>query len=186
MTEKPMRLRGSAAMLAFGLVLALLVMACGNSATPSPSAPAASGTAALNGTWLLVSYTSPGGTQAAMAPSGSGLLAATQPTGDAVVWVVTGADAASVQRAAAAIKPSTLAGAFAFLLVVLVVVSWLAVRAERAHREADQRRRQAESLIGFMLGDLRTRLEAVNRLDALDAVGDRALDYVRVSEVELA
>jgi eukaryotic-like serine/threonine-protein kinase len=75
------------------------------------------------------------------------------------------------------VQVAALAGVFAFLLVVLAVVSWLAVRAERAHREADQRRHQAESLIGFMLGDLRTRLEAVNRLDALDAVGDRALAY---------
>jgi tetratricopeptide (TPR) repeat protein len=67
--------------------------------------------------------------------------------------------------------------AFVFLLTVLAVVSWLAVRAEQARREADQRRGQAESLIGFMLGDLRTKLEAVNRLDVLDAVGDRSLAY---------
>jgi eukaryotic-like serine/threonine-protein kinase len=68
-------------------------------------------------------------------------------------------------------------GAFALLLAVLAVVSWLAVAAERARREADQRRRQAESLIGFMLGDLRKKLEAVDRLDVLDSVGDRALAY---------
>jgi tetratricopeptide (TPR) repeat protein len=66
---------------------------------------------------------------------------------------------------------------FVFLLIVLAVVSWLAVRAERAHREADQRRAQAESLIGFMLGDLREKLESVNRLDILDAAGDRSLAY---------
>ncbi|MFG5409215.1 hypothetical protein ABXN37_15310 [Piscinibacter sakaiensis] len=36
---------------------------------------------------------------------------------------------------------------------------------------------QAESLIEFMLGDLRRRLEPVGRLDALDSVGDRALAY---------
>lgn len=66
---------------------------------------------------------------------------------------------------------------FLVLVAVLAVVSWLAVEAERARREAEHRRKQAESLIGFMLGDLRTRLEAVNRLDVLDAVGDRALGY---------
>ena len=74
-------------------------------------------------------------------------------------------------------RAAAVAAAFAALLVVLAVVSWLAVRAEAARREAVQRRRQAESLIGFMLGDLRTRLEQVNRLDVLDAVGDRALAY---------
>lgn len=68
-------------------------------------------------------------------------------------------------------------GAFAVLLVVLAVVSWLAVEAERSRRDAERRRQQAEDLISFMLGDLRTRLEMVNRLDVLDATGERALAY---------
>ena len=77
-------------------------------------------------------------------------------------------------------------GAFAALLVVLAVVSWLAVEAERARREAEHRRRQAEDLIGFMLGDLRRRLEEVNRLDVLDAAGNRALAYFdQVPETQL-
>ncbi|HEX4962630.1 MAG TPA: serine/threonine-protein kinase [Thermoanaerobaculia bacterium] len=75
------------------------------------------------------------------------------------------------------VRVAAVTGAFVFLLIVLAVVSWLAVRAERARREAVQRRKQAEALIGFMLGDLRQRLEALNRLDALDAAGDRALAY---------
>jgi tetratricopeptide (TPR) repeat protein len=75
------------------------------------------------------------------------------------------------------LRVAAVTGAFVFLLAVLAVVSWLAVRAERARREADQRRKQAESLIGFMLGDLHQRLKAVNRLDTLDAAADRALAY---------
>jgi tetratricopeptide (TPR) repeat protein len=75
------------------------------------------------------------------------------------------------------LRLAAISSAFVFLLAVLAVVSWLAVRAERAHREADQRRAQAESLIGFMLGDLREKLESVNRLDILDAAGDRSLAY---------
>ena len=79
------------------------------------------------------------------------------------------------------------AASFVFLLAVLAVVSWLAVRAESARREAEHRRRQAESLIGFMLGDLRHRLEEVNRLDVLDAVGDHALaDFDAVPEAQLS
>lgn len=46
-----------------------------------------------------------------------------------------------------------------------------------ARREADRRRGQAEGLIGFMLGDLRKRLADVGRLDILDDVGAKALDY---------
>jgi serine/threonine-protein kinase len=51
----------------------------------------------------------------------------------------------------------------------------LDLRRERA--EAERRRAQAEDMIGFMLGDLRERLEPVGRLDVLDAVGDKALAY---------
>jgi hypothetical protein len=43
--------------------------------------------------------------------------------------------------------------------------------------EARAQRAQAEGLLEFMLGDLRKRLQPVGRLDALDAVGERALAY---------
>jgi serine/threonine-protein kinase len=46
-----------------------------------------------------------------------------------------------------------------------------------AREEADKRRGQAEGLIGFMVGDLRTRLAAVGRLEILDEVGTQALAY---------
>ena len=46
-----------------------------------------------------------------------------------------------------------------------------------AREEAEQRREQAESLIGFMLGDLRARLQEVGRLELLDEVGRQATAY---------
>lgn len=49
--------------------------------------------------------------------------------------------------------------------------------AVEARNEAVLRRGQAEDLIGFMLGDLRRKLEPVGRLEILDDVGDKALDY---------
>ena len=61
--------------------------------------------------------------------------------------------------------------------VVLLVVSVLAVQAVRARGDADFRRAQAEDLIGFMLGDLRAKLTPVGRLDVLDGVGKKALEY---------
>jgi tetratricopeptide (TPR) repeat protein len=39
------------------------------------------------------------------------------------------------------------------------------------------RRQQAEGLIGFMLGDLRKKLEPIGKLDILDAVGEQAMSY---------
>ena len=65
-------------------------------------------------------------------------------------------------------------GASAVVVAALVtgaVVAWVEAR------EAQQQQAQAEGLIEFMLGDLRERLKPVGRLDALDAVGERALAY---------
>lgn len=59
----------------------------------------------------------------------------------------------------------------------MLFTSGLAYTAIDARDEARDQRREAEGLIGFMLGDLRTKLEPVGRLDVLDAVGVRALEY---------
>ena len=46
-----------------------------------------------------------------------------------------------------------------------------------ARDEADQRRGQAETLIGFMVGDLRDKLTPIGRLEILDDVSKQALAY---------
>ncbi len=70
------------------------------------------------------------------------------------------------------------AAAVAIALVAGTVVStWQAVRATRAERTASQERARAEGLLAFMLGDLRTQLAKVGRLDVLEAVGDKAMAY---------
>ncbi|GAC1625978.1 MAG: TIR domain-containing protein [Nevskia sp.] len=53
----------------------------------------------------------------------------------------------------------------------------LAVQALLARRAAEKSRQQGEDLIGFMLGDLRAKLEPLGKLDILDAVGDQAMGY---------
>lgn len=50
-------------------------------------------------------------------------------------------------------------------------------------REAGRQRVQAEGLIEFMLTDLRTKLQPVGRLDALDAVGEKALSYYAAQDL---
>lgn len=62
-------------------------------------------------------------------------------------------------------------------LLGMIGASALAVTAIQARDAARDQRREAEGLIGFMLGDLKDRLEPIGRLDALDAVGTRALAY---------
>lgn len=59
----------------------------------------------------------------------------------------------------------------------MLVMAVLAAMAIHSRGEAQSRRAQAEDLIEFMLGDLRKRLDPVGRLDALDAVGEKALAY---------
>lgn len=67
-------------------------------------------------------------------------------------------------------------GVGAAAVALTAVVGGAAVALLEA-QEAQARRRDAEGLIEFMLGDLRQRLQPVGRLDVLDAVGTRALAY---------
>jgi eukaryotic-like serine/threonine-protein kinase len=80
------------------------------------------------------------------------------------------------------------AGIAAVLLVIaLSVAAVLGVEARLANRRAELRRGQAEDLIGFMLTDLRSRLDPLGKLEILDEVGKRAMVYfAAVPEEELS
>ncbi|HEX5961417.1 MAG TPA: TIR domain-containing protein [Rhodanobacteraceae bacterium] len=61
-----------------------------------------------------------------------------------------------------------------------------------AKQAAERRQKQAEDLVDFMLGDLTTKLRALDRLDVLRAVDDKAMAYFKslppsdVNDTELA
>lgn len=61
--------------------------------------------------------------------------------------------------------------------MAFAVTAVLAINAVIARNEAEQRREQAEDLLSFMVGDLYERLEPMGRLDVLDDVGVKAMDY---------
>jgi tetratricopeptide (TPR) repeat protein len=65
----------------------------------------------------------------------------------------------------------------ALALTVSAITLVFAVFAHLARQEAELRREQGEELISFMLGDLRSRLEPMGRLDILDAVGEQSSKY---------
>ena len=79
----------------------------------------------------------------------------------------------------------------ALALVVMAITSVLAVyallsrhqamiaqhQAQVAQQAAQRRQKQAEGLVGFMLGDLNDKLNQVHRLDIMQAVDDKALAY---------
>jgi tetratricopeptide (TPR) repeat protein len=70
-----------------------------------------------------------------------------------------------------------LAGIAAASITGMVIALVLAISAIDARDDARDERRKAESLIGFMLGDLKDKLEPLGRLDVLDSVGAQAMAY---------
>ena len=77
--------------------------------------------------------------------------------------------------------------AIAATIFLVVLGIWrYTVDLSRARADAEKRRAQAEDLINFMVGDLRTKLEAVQRLEVLDDVAEKALQYVGSSNPETA
>ncbi len=73
------------------------------------------------------------------------------------------------QKRTTAIVAASLAG--------MAFTTGLSVVAINARDAARDERREAEGMVGFMLGDLKAELEPIGRLDALDQVGARALTY---------
>ena len=65
----------------------------------------------------------------------------------------------------------------ALALVVMLVTTALAITAVIARHDAERRQKQAEELVGFMLGDLNDKLQEVTRLDIMEAVDDKAMAY---------
>ena len=80
-----------------------------------------------------------------------------------------------VQRHHTGVAATT--AAIAALGVGIGVALWQA-------REAQAQRVQAEGLVEYMIGDLRKKLQPVGRLDVLDGVGLKALDYYATQDLD--
>lgn len=70
-----------------------------------------------------------------------------------------------------------LAGISAASIAAMIIALVLAVTSIDARDDARDQRRKAENLVGFMLGELKGKLEPLGRLDVLDSVGAHAIDY---------
>lgn len=70
-----------------------------------------------------------------------------------------------------------MAAGIAASLLMATAMAGLAWAAYEARNEALRSRQQAEDLLQFMLGDLRDKLRPIGRLEVLDAVGAKAMDY---------
>ena len=68
-------------------------------------------------------------------------------------------------------------GAAASFAVIAIVAGAMGLLAHRAEGVAEQRSREAEGLMNYMVGDLADKLRPLGRLDLLSGVGEKALSY---------
>ena len=129
---------------------------------------------------LLVRYENGAPTQEAAEPIAADL----RKTGDGrklgklkLVAGLSGIDLDNLVQRDAARRQRRLAYVAGLLLVGMIGTSALALYAIDQRNEARAQRAEADGLIEYMLTDLREQLEPVGRLDLLDGVGTRAMDY---------
>jgi len=69
--------------------------------------------------------------------------------------------------------------ALVLIVVLAVIAAGLGVSATLAKKTAEWRRAEVEGLMDFMLGDLADKLRPLGRLDVLDSVSGKTLQYLR-------
>ena len=67
------------------------------------------------------------------------------------------------------------------IVALALLATGLGLSATAAKRSAEERRNEAESLMHFMLGDFADKLRPLGRLDLLESVSGKALQYLRGS-----
>jgi tetratricopeptide (TPR) repeat protein len=67
----------------------------------------------------------------------------------------------------------------AVAVAVMLLTTSLAIDAFIARRAAERHQKQAEDLVGFMLGDLNDKLAQMQRLDIMESVDDKAMGYFK-------
>ncbi|MGO4891351.1 nSTAND1 domain-containing NTPase [Flavobacterium sp. W21_SRS_FM6] len=69
-------------------------------------------------------------------------------------------------------------GAAILLLCILTFTSVLmSIKSQESQNVAQQKRLEAESLLGFMVGEFADKLRSVKRMDLLDGISNKALEY---------
>jgi tetratricopeptide (TPR) repeat protein len=69
-------------------------------------------------------------------------------------------------------------------MAVALMMTVMAVIAITARNAAENRREHAENLVGYMVGDLRTKLDEVGRLDILEGMGSQVSEYLETLDPE--
>jgi len=90
-----------------------------------------------------------------------------------------GVDLDMLRRREAARRQRRLLAVATGSVLVMLLTTALAVQAVIARHAAERRQQQAETLIGFMLGNLTEKLSQVSRLDIMESVNDQAMAYLQ-------
>ena len=66
------------------------------------------------------------------------------------------------------------------------IATFMSVRSYHAEQIAKQKRKEAENLLGFMVGEFADKLRSVKRMDLLDGISNKALEYFTNQDEEAA
>ncbi|MBU1311077.1 MAG: winged helix-turn-helix domain-containing protein [Gammaproteobacteria bacterium] len=80
-------------------------------------------------------------------------------------------------HAKARLKRWSRRGTFAILCLLTVAAVTMGIRSFQAEQQAQQKRLAAENLLGFMVGDFADKLRSIGRMDLLDGISNKALEY---------
>lgn len=99
------------------------------------------------------------------------------------LWSLTRAEQELIRLSARKARRFELArlAALGLIIALAILDSALAFSAWRAQRSAEARRAEVESLVDFMLGDFADKLRPLGKLELLDSVSAKALEYLRGS-----
>ena len=70
------------------------------------------------------------------------------------------------------------------LCVLTFTALFMSVKSQQAENLAQQKRLEAESLLGFMVGEFADKLRSVKRMDLLDGISNKALEYFSQQDEE--
>ena len=103
---------------------------------------------------------------------------------DSHVIPLSEAENALINRSVSQIKQKRrLRQATIFSLICLSLISFVAMLTSMQSQSlAERKREEAEDLMGFMIGDFANTLRSVRRMDLLDGISQRALDYVKTAQ----
>lgn len=75
-------------------------------------------------------------------------------------------------------------GTITMLCLLTLMSVMMSIRSQYAEDIAQQKRQEAESLLGFMVGEFADKLRSVERMDLLDGISNKALEYFSTADTE--